>query len=376
MSSYRVISSDNHVFEPADLWTSRAESRIKDRVPRIVRQEDGDWWYCDNHRVIGTSVASQTGMRFEEPEKLTMTSTYEEVRPGGYIPEEHVKDMDIDGIDVSIVYPTVGLLLYSVEDGNLLNEAFSIYNDWLAEFCKPFPRRLKGIAMLNVDDVSLAVKELERSAKMGLAGGMITVYPPEGRGYDGAEYEPLWAAAQDLEMPLGLHIVTNRIGPGQQFAVGEDVIRNKPSFLANADHWVRVSLADMIFSGVFERYPKLQVGSVEMELSWAPHFLDRIDYQYTQRADSIEGGHRFKGDALPSDFFHNNVFLGFQEDALGIEMRNRIGIDQLLWGGDYPHQESTFPRSRQIIEEILVDCTEEEKAKIAGSNSARVYNLD
>ena len=376
MSSYRVISSDNHVFEPADLWTSRAESRIKDRVPRIVRQEDGDWWYCDNHRVIGTSVASQTGMRFEEPEKLTMTSTYEEVRPGGYIPEEHVKDMDIDGIDVSIVYPTVGLLLYSVEDGNLLNEAFSIYNDWLAEFCKPFPKRLKGIAMLNVDDVSLAVKELERSAKMGLAGGMITVYPPEGRGYDGAEYEPLWAAAQDLEMPLGLHIVTNRIGPGQQFAVGEDVIRNKPSFLANADHWVRVSLADMIFSGVFERYPKLQVGSVEMELSWAPHFLDRIDYQYTQRADSIEGGHRFKGDALPSDFFHNNVFLGFQEDALGIEMRNRIGIDQLLWGGDYPHQESTFPRSRQIIEEILVDCTEEEKAKIAGSNSARVYNLD
>jgi predicted TIM-barrel fold metal-dependent hydrolase len=132
----------------------------------------------------------------------------------------------------------------------------------------------------------------------------------------------------------------------------------------------------MIFSGVFERYPKLQVGSVEMELSWAPHFLDRIDYQYTQRADSIEGGHRFKGDALPSDFFHNNVFLGFQEDALGVEMRNRIGVDQLLWGGDYPHQESTFPRSRQIIEEILVDCTEEEKAKIAGSNSARVYNLD
>ena len=81
----------------------------------------------------------------------------EEVRPGGYIPEEHVKDMDIDGIDVSIVYPTVGLLLYSVEDGNLLNEAFSIYNDWLAEFCKPFPKRLKGIAMLNVDDVKLGV---------------------------------------------------------------------------------------------------------------------------------------------------------------------------------------------------------------------------
>ena len=297
-------------------------------------------------------------------------------RKGGIFTSHAVKDMEIDGIEVSIVYPTVGLLLFSVEDGNLLNDVFSIYNDWLAEFCQPFPDRLKGVAMINVDDVNVGVKEMERCAKMGLRAGMITVYPPEWRGYDGAEYEPLWAAAQDLQMPLGLHIVTNRIGPGQQFSVGEDRISNKPSFLANADHWVRISIADMIFSGVFERYPKLQVGSVEMELSWAPHFLDRIDYQYTQRADSIEGGYKFKGDVLPSDFFHNNVFLGFQEDSLGIELRDRIGVDQLLWGGDYPHQESTFPRSRQIIEEILADCTEEEKAKIAGGNAVRVYNLN
>ena len=152
-------------------------------------------------------------------------------------------------------------------------------------------------------------------------------------------------------------------------------LRIKPSFLANSDHWVRVSLSDMIFSGVFERYPKLQVGSVEMELSWIPHFLDRIDYQYSQRAN---GDYSFgiNSDLLPSDYFHSNVFLGFQEDALGIRDRHIIGVDQLLWGGDYPHQESTFPRSRQIIEEILVDCSEEEKAKIAGGNAVRVYKLD
>ena len=113
-----------------------------------------------------------------------------------------------------------------------------------------------------------------------------------------------------------------------------------------------------------------------MELSWAPHFLDRLDYNYTQRFQDNLEGYRFKGDALPSDFFHSNVFLGFQEDALGIRDRHIIGVDQLQWGGDYPHEESTFPRSRQIIEEILADCTEEEKAKIAGGNAARVYNLN
>ena len=377
MNDYRVISSDNHVHEPPDLWISRASSKFKDRVPTLVREEDGDWWYCDNHRVIGTAAGSQTGMRFEEPEKLVLTRTQEDVRPGGYIPEEHVKDMDIDGVDVSIVYPTVGLLLYSVPDGNLLTEIFETYNDWLAEFCKPIPRRLKGIAMINVDDVSSAVKELERCAKMGLAGSMISVYPPEDRPYHLPEYDPLWSAAESLGMPLGLHIATNRPSAGQEFGVGEERVRIRPSFLCNADHWVRMSIGDMIFSGVFERHPGLQIGSVEMELSWIPHFLDRLDYTYTQRTQqALKGAIRFKNDMLPSEFFHSNVFCGFQEDSLGIKMRDIIGVDNLLWGSDYPHVESTWPRTQQILNEILVDCTEEEKAKIAGGNAARVYNLD
>ena len=373
MSSYRVISSDNHVVEPVDLWTSRTDSKFKDRVPRVESFEHGDWWVCDGMKVMTITTGTQTGLRFEEPEKLSNEARVEDLRPGGYIPEEHVKDMDIDGIDVSIVYPTAGLGLYSVPDSGLLTSIFKTYNDWVGEFCNAVPKRLKGIAMLNVDDVSEAVKELKRCAKMGFVGAMMTVYPIEGRSYDRPEYEPLWAAAQDLGMPLSLHINTNRPGIGQEF---QDIDSMSATFLANVDHWVRMSLGYMIFSGVLERYPKLQVGSVEMELSWVPHFLDRIDYTYTQRSQELSQEWRFKDGALPSDFFHSNVFLGFQEDALGIRDRDIIGVDQLLWGGDYPHQESTFPRSRQIIEEILVDCTEEEKAKIAAGNSARIYGLD
>ena len=372
MSSYRVISSDNHVVEPGDLWTGRSETKLKDRVPHIEHLEEGDWWFCDGRKVQDLGVGGQVGLRFEEPEKLSRNVRVESIRPGGYIPEEHVKDMDFDGIDVSIVYPTVGLLLYGTRDSELLTSIFGTYNDWVGEFCGAIPKRLKGIAMLNVDDVRAGVKELERCAKMGFVGAMITVYPPEERSYVQPEYEPLWAAAQDLGIPLSLHIATNRPGPGQEF---ENRDAQGPAFISNVDHWVRMSLANIIFSGVFERYPKLQVGSVEMELSWVPHFLDRIDYTYTQREQEFFRGYRFKEGALPSDFFHNNVFLGFQEDALGIKMRDIIGVDQLLWGGDYPHTESTFPRSREIIEEILVDCTEEEKAKITGGNSARVYGF-
>ena len=379
MADFRVISADNHVMEPPDLWTSRAESKFKDRAPHLERLEESDWWICDGMKVHGAFVATQVGVRFEAPEKLSFEGRMEDVPPGGYIPEEHVKDMDIDGIDVSIVYPTVGLLLYSVPDSELLSSNCRSYNDWVGEFCSAIPKRLKGIAMLNVDDVREGVKELERCARLGFVGAMITISPPDERWYSKPEYELLWAAAQDLMMPLSLHVATNRPALGQQ-SEDTDALAGmplgRPADLSNLDHWVRMSLADIIFSGAFERYPKLQVGSVEQDLAWVPYFLEKMDWTYTQNPQEVGGEYRFKGGALPSDFFHNNVFLGFQEDALGIEMRYRIGVDNLQWGADYPHPESTFPRSRQILEEILVGCTEEEKAKIVGGNAAKAYNLN
>ena len=378
MANYRIISSDNHIFEPPDLWATRIEPKYRDRCPRIVRHDDGsDWWYCDGNIIPGTGFGfggAQTGKRFEEGggQNLTIGDTFENVRPGGYIPEEQIKDMDIDGVDVSIVYPTVGLQLFKQPDGVLLSAIFSAYNDWVAEFCSVEPKRLKGIAVINVDDVQVGVKELERCAKVGFIGGMITVQPPLGRRYNSPEYEPLWAAANDLGMPLSLHLETNRKGSGEADGSLQDDLR--PSIVTNCDHYVRMSLSDIIYAGVFERYPKLQVGAVEFEVSWAAHFIKSMDYNYTQRSHEIFQ-YQFKGDALPSDFFHSNIFVGFQEDDLGIRLRDIIGVNNLMWGSDYPHQESTFPRSRQIIEEVLSDCAEEEREKIAGGNAARVYKI-
>ena len=374
MAGLRIISSDNHIFEPPDLWLDRIEPKFKDRAPRIVREGDEDWWHCDGKRVQGTGIGfggAQPGRRFEDVATLTVADVFENVRPGGYIPEEQIKDMDIDGIDVSILYPTAGLQLFKEPDSELLTAIFSTYNDWLAEFCRTSPKRLKGIAMINLDDVQVGVRELERCKKLGFIGAMITSYPPEGRRYNQPEYEPVWAAAQDLDMPLSLHLATNRLGCGEADWTRPDDLR--PAMITNVDHHVRMSLADMIYSGVFEEYPKLQVGAVEFALSWAPHFIDRMDYDYTQRSQELT--HRFMDNMLPSDFFHRNVFVGFQDDALGLRLRDIIGVDNMMWGSDYPHQESTFPKSREIIDEVLADCTEEEKAKIVGGNAARVYKI-
>src|SRR5258705_8117633 len=110
MANYRVISSDNHVFEPPDLWTSRAKPAFKDRVPQLVHEYDGDWWFCDGHRTIGLAAGTQTGMRFEAPEQMVRTTTFDKVRPGGYEPAEPLKDMGGEDEDVSNAFPTSALV--------------------------------------------------------------------------------------------------------------------------------------------------------------------------------------------------------------------------------------------------------------------------
>ena len=267
-------------------------------MPHLERLENGDAWYCDGRRITGTGGATQTGVRFEDQTLLTQSRPIEEVRLGAWIPEEHVKDMDEDGVDASIIFPTVGLNLYeNVPDSDLMTEICRIYNDWLAEFCKAIPDRLKGVAMLNIDEVRPGLEELERCAKMGMVGAMITVYLLPGRNYDLPEYDLLWAAAQDLQMPLALHFTTARPQPGQEPVGGEGGMT--PAFMCNIEHWVRMSLAHIIFSGVFQRFPKLQIGSVENELSWAPNFIDRMDYTYTQRTPNVRPG-RSGGNGLPA----------------------------------------------------------------------------
>ena len=266
MPDYRVISSDNHIYEPRDLWTSRIAPKYRDQAPQIRAVKGGEAWFIGDVRGQGLAQGTQPGRRLEDPDALLTVDTFENVLPGGYIPEEAVKDMDIDGVDVGIVYPTVGLpLFYCVRDSDLFSAVCGAYNDFVAEFCGASPRKLKGIAMLNVDDVGVAVEELQRCAKLGFVGAMIPIFTERKR-YDSPDYEPLWASAQNLEMPISLHINTNR--PTTDGEYGINVVElQKPVSQVNVDHWARMSIGDMIFSGVFERYPKLIVGAVELDLA-------------------------------------------------------------------------------------------------------------
>ena len=372
MENEVILSSDSHVFEPPDLWATRIDKKFRERAPYILRVGDHDRLMVEGDEKIGDiGLISGAGTRFETPEKITHEGRLEDVDRGGYDPEEHIKDMELDGVSGELLYPSQGLFLFKIQDPDLLSAVFRAYNDWLAEFCGHYPDRLKGMALVNLDDVQDGIRELERTAKMGLAGAMLTEWPGPGLEYFDPRYEPFWAAAQDLGMPLSMHTASARVGGHR---VGLDGTVRAATARANKVYWVMSSLANMIYSGVFERYPRLKVAIVEFEVAWAPHFIRMLDYGYRERQQ--EAIYRFKGNVLPSDFFRDNVYISFQEDEAGIMMRHFIGVDNLMWGSDYPHVESTFPRSREILDRILEGVPQEERTKIVGGNAARLYGFD
>jgi predicted TIM-barrel fold metal-dependent hydrolase len=277
-----------------------------------------------------------------------------------------------------VLYPTQHLVHYKVRNSALLTDCCRAYNDWLAEFCAGAPAHLRGIAALNVDDVEGAVAEVDRAASLGLAGVLVPVSLPRGDSYADPELEPLWRAATANRMPVSLHIGTDRadwrrtgapIVAGTKSGSGGPVL----SGFTVADHYVRRTLADLIFSGVLERHPDLHVGSIEHEAGWAPYFVDRLDFTYTERATK---GHRFADGRKPSDFFRAQVFITLSEDAIAVRERAMLGDATLMWASDFPHSESTYPRSREVAAHLTSDIDDASRRAITAGSAAALFGVD
>src|SRR3989475_2241069 len=188
MTAYKLISADSHIVEPPDLYAKRIEPRFRARAPRLERLETPtgrkfDAWVIDGQQVGTLGAVMQAGQRFEDPSQIDFLGLWEDVRKGAYNADEMIVENEEDGIWGSVLQPSQGLFWYRIPDSALLSEICRCYNDWIADFCKPHPDRLKGIAMLNVDDVEEGSRELERCAKLGLGGAFIPVSPTAERPY-------------------------------------------------------------------------------------------------------------------------------------------------------------------------------------------------
>lgn len=377
MALEKLISADSHVVEPPDLWQNYTEKKFRDRAPRVVRQGDVDNWIVDEDILIGSiGGPTQAGRRYTDLEKLEIEGSYEDSPAAAYDPHERLKAMEVDGVVGEVVYSTIGTRLFTVDvRGELLSACFKALNDWSADFGNAYPGQLKGTGVISFDDIDGAIDEIQRCAKLGLGGLVIPAYQSEDRHYDEPEFEPFWAAAEEIGLPIGMHSGSARPGPGRIGSFANNAsVRGTSAFRATQDYWVRRSVAHMIFGGVFERHPKLKVGVVEYELSWAPYFIWQMDMAYKKHRYVTEI--QFKDGKVPSDIFHQNVFVCFQEDPLGIALRDVIGVDNIMFGSDYPHRESTWPNSRKVLKEVLAGVPEDEQVKITYSNAARLYGFN
>lgn len=368
METEKVLSADSHVIEPADVWTARIDKRFLERAPRTVKRfgdREGDFFVAEGLRpfpVAGFAVAGVDPKDFAE----RMAQGYPGVRPSAWDPELRIKDQERDGVSAEVLYPSLGMRLFQLADGQLRAASFRAYNDWLADYCAYSPRRLAGVAMVPLDDVAEGVRELERAANKGLRGAMIWGAAPPEHPYGAPEYEPFWAAAQDHAMPVSLHILTEAPGRsgGSDF---QSVMRGYPAL----HHSVEKSIAQLIFSGVLERHPKLRVVSVENDIGWIPHFIQRLDHAY-------EKYRYLEANAIPNPpgfYFHRQVHATFQDDRVGVLMREFIGIDNLMWASDFPHSDSTWPNSRAVIERDFKGVPDSERRRIVSENAARVYGI-
>ena len=371
----QLRSADSHVIEPPDLWTLHLDTKYRDRAPRLVSLDTGDWWFVDGVRTMSVTGGTETGVRFDQPEKLRRESRFVEVIKGAYDSTARLKDMETDGVAGEVIYPTLALNMWRHPDSELLTALFACYTEWVTEFCRPSKGRLRPAAPINLDDIGEGVRSMERSARLGAAAAMISVFPPEERSYGHPMYDRVWTAARDLDLAISLHVGTNRtLPPASMKDRTGPFLFPTPGLQVTAAHWVQVTLADMVFSGVFERFPQLRVVSVEHDAAWAPHFISTMDYIYTQKPRRPEWP-RFKNAIIPSDFFHRNVFITFQEDPIAVRLRDVIGVGNLMWGSDYPHPESTFPRTRQVLDRIFTGVPQSEIELIVSANVTRVFRF-
>ncbi|HZS15229.1 MAG TPA: amidohydrolase family protein [Candidatus Dormibacteraeota bacterium] len=373
--SYTINSGDTHVVEPRDLWATRLEKRFLEHAPRVERVGERDFWFVDDKRYM------HTGHRAARWTPERYTGRYEDQRPGGMQPAEMLEDSDLDGVEANVLFPSVAITLYSIPDTALTTAIFRAYNDWLAEFCAHNPRRLKGVAVLLLpDDVGAAVAELERCVQMGFAGGLIPMLSSPQPTYEDPRYDPLWEAAQGLDVPLTMH--TGGIRPpelegGNVAATTAPPPSSVPLGYGRAagNALARDNVTAMVFGRVFERYPRLKIGVLEMGTGWVPYYMRAMDRQQLVWRGDVPRPAGFADGFAPSDFVRRNVFFGYEDDDLGIRFRDYIGVDNLVYANDYPHPDCVWPRSRQVLELMLDGCSDEDKAKLAGGNAARIFRL-
>ncbi len=361
-NKYFIVSADCHANEPSDLWRERMDLKYQERLPGIVLGAGGKQY----QKTEGFRPVRIGNVKFEGEDL--------ERNRAGKTPEERLRDHARDGIDAEIMFPNKGLTMWATQDPVFSLAMCRVWNDWAWETFGPYYDRLSPMAAIAPANVEPAIEEIQRVAKLGFRGLALPCKPVWGApdweqaNYNLPEFDPLWAAIQDVALPVTFHVSTGR-DPRTSRGNGGAVINYAVHSLAPTME----PLANLCASGVVERYPKLRFGSVEAGIGWVAWALCAMDEAYKKHHMFV----RPKLELLPSEYFKRNGFATFGEDPPGLDLaREHELVDNFMWANDYPHHEGTWPHSAAAIERTMDHLNDTERAKILGLNAARVFKFD
>ncbi|MGE0136860.1 MAG: amidohydrolase family protein [Ilumatobacteraceae bacterium] len=373
-----LISVDDHIVEPPDLWVTRLPKHLHEEGPRVVELESGRqaWKYEDT---LTTIVAGSARVREDYAGSIDFNEVrwregreirYDEMRPGCYDPVERLKDMDTERVDAELCFPTFGRFtghrFMASKDKELGLLCIKAYNDFVIdEWCATDPHRLLSLAVLPLWDIEQSVIELKRVLDRGVHALAFSENPTM-MGLPSIHttyWDPIWSLAAEAELPICMHIGSS----SKMITSSDDAPLNVGHVIIGVNSMI--ACADWLHSNLFVRFPNLRIVLSEGGIGWVPYVLERATRMFHKRGTET-------GSVVPpQELFRDHVFVCMVADQFGIDNLDQIGTDNVMWESDYPHDESDWPDSRVLLEQALAKVPDDIARKIACETAQRVFRI-
>ena len=365
---YPVISADSHITEPPNTYTDYIDPKWRDVAPHITRHAElGDIFVVDKmDRPVPMGLVAAAGKPAEE---IRISGVlFEELHRGGWDPEARMADQKRDGVAAEIIYPTVGMVLCNHPDFDYKKACFDAYNRWIAEYCSAHPERLIGCGQTAMRSIDEGIEDLKAIKAAGLRGVMMPGNPAV-EDYDSPAYDRFYQTAIELELPLSFHILTSR-----DDQLSARVRGPKMNGFLSIIRGCQDIMGTFILGGVFERNPDLKLVCVEADAGWVPHYMYRMDHAYDRHRYWLPAGQKLS--RKPSEYFYDHIYTTFQDDWVAFKTADLMNSERLMWANDFPHSDSTWPWSQELLAKHTNDLTPHQAERILCRNVAELYQLD
>lgn len=373
MEDLILVSVDDHVVEPPNLFEGRLSAKTAERAPKVIKGPgDRDLWMFEGTAMPNVGLNAVAG-RVPEEYGLDATS-FSQMRPGCYDIHERIRDMNVNGVLASMNFPSLagftGQLFYTCQDKDIALELLQAYNDWhLDEWCGTYPGRMIPLGVPPIWDPQLMAAEVYRLSEKGCHAFTFSENP-EKLGlpsFHTDHWDPFWRACVETKTVVCMHIgSSSQLVTTASDAPIDTLITLQPMNIV-------LCAADLLWSPTLRKFPDLRIALSEGGIGWVPYFLERVDYTYKHH-------HRWTnqsfGDKLPSEVFNEQILTCFIDDAVGIEIRNHLNMDHIHWECDYPHSDSTWPNAPEDVMRYLGGLPDDEINKITHLNAMRNFSFD